>query len=134
MQVVIKDSIVLKDTTIYKTDTAYLPGDSVEMWQAIPCPNAKLDTVISKGHTTLTATISKGFLQFKCNSDSLLHIIDSITRLKQKESYHTEKTTVEVPVQVIKYKVPKWCWMLLAFNVAAVGWKFRFKILNLLGA
>ena len=130
IKTVIKDSIVEKQTTITKRDTTYLKGDIITVGVAIPCPDAKLDTVIKKGKTTLSATILKGYLHIDCHTDSLQHIIDSITLVKKKEVYHSE--TKEVPVEGIKYKVPKWCWWLLAAFAASVVWKFRRPLLALL--
>lgn len=122
-QIIVKDSVVYNETVVLKTDSVYLPGDTVQLLYRIPCPDVKLDTVIKKGNTVLSATILNGFLRFNCETDSLLKVIDSITRLKQKEIYSTR--TVMVPQTIIKYKTPKWCWYLLIACVIYLGIKFR---------
>ncbi len=40
-----------------------------------------------------------------------------------RKHFKTEKTSKEVPVKVeiIKYKVPKWCWCLLGVNLLAIA-------------
>lgn len=129
IRLVTKDSVILKDTTIYKTVTKYLPGDSVEISVAIPCPDAKFDTTVKKGKTSLTATIKNGRLAIDCKTDSLQHIIDSVTRLKNKEVYHTE--VKEVPVNVPTPYIPKWVWWLLVVNVGAVAYKFRYPLIGM---
>jgi len=126
--IVTKDSTITKDTVIYKTITKWLPGDTVEIGFAIPCPDVKIDTVIRKGNTTLTANIDKGIVKMKCDSDSLKHIIDSVTRLKQKEVFKTN--TIVQDKEVPKPYIPTWVWYLIAANIIAVAWKFRNPILS----
>ncbi len=129
IKTVIKDSIITKDTTIYKTVKEYLPGETIEMWQAIPCPDLKMDTSIKKGKTILKASINKGILKMQCETDSLFHIIDSITSIRNTEAWHRE--VIEVPVDKPVPYIPRWVWFLIAGNVLAVAWKFRFSIIKL---
>jgi len=131
VQTVIKDSIIETEKIIHVRDTAYIPGDSVEIAIAIPCPDAVVNDFANNGNTRLSVRINKGILKVKCNTDSLLRIIDSIRIHKNKELHKTITTTIQVPVKVIKYRVPKWCWWLLAFNLLAIGWKFRHGIIGL---
>ena len=118
-----KDSVFVKEHTIYTHDTVTTVGETVELIKFIKCPDAKFDTVIKKGNTTITASLKNGSLSMQCKSDSLTHIIDSITTLKQKEFYHTE--TITVNVEVVKYKVPKWCWWLLLGVFCYVAYCFK---------
>lgn len=132
LHTIIKDSVVYSEKEVVKRDTIYKIGDTVTMQVVIPCSDAKLDTFIKKGKTSLTATIHNGLLNVDCKTDSLQHLIDSITRIKEKVTIHTEMK--EVGVAVIKNKVPAWCWWLIGFNVLAIAWKLRFSIIKLFGA
>lgn len=130
VQTIIKDSIIEKEVIRYRTDTTFLPGDTLQIWQAIPCPGAKMDTVIIKGKTTLSAKILNGFIRIDCRTDSLQHIIDSVISLKQREIIHSEISQVPYEVETIVYKTPKWVWWLVAFVVVYFGFKFRNPILS----
>lgn len=134
VQTVIKDSIVQTEHTVHTRDTMYLPGDSVEISVAVPCPDATINQVVKSGKTTLRAKLENGRLTVDCKTDSLQQIIDSLTILKNKEITKTITTTVNVPVEVVKYKVPTWCWWLLGFNVLSIIWRYRFFIIKKLGA
>jgi hypothetical protein len=127
--VVVKDSIVEKETLIVKSDTVYTPGQKVFLIKTLPCLDAKFDTTIKSGNTTLKASMKDGHLEASCAADSLTRIIDSLTRVKQKEHFHTE--TIYVPTEVIKYKVPKWCWWLVAICMGCIAWQFRYPLLKL---
>lgn len=122
-----KDSSITKEFVTFKHDTIVTPGQTVELIKLMHCPDAKFDTVIKNGNTTLTASLKNGNLNMQCKSDSLMHIIDSITTLKQKEFYHTE--TITVNVEVIKYKVPRWCWWLLLGVIGYIVYCFKNPIL-----
>jgi hypothetical protein len=129
--IVTKDSLVLKDTTIYKTVTRFLPGQQVVLEQKIPCPDAKLDTLIAVGNTRIKAQLKNGQLNVHCSADSLQHIIDSVIKIKSTEHYNTK--TVQVPVEVARPFIPKWVWLLILANVLAGVWVFRaplFKIIK----
>lgn len=127
---VIKDSIILKDTTIYKTTVLYTKGDTIKVIRIVPCPEARFDTVIKKGKTEMKASLQNGVLDIECNADSLQHIIDSVTRLKQKEVYHTER--VEVPVDKPVPYIPKWVWYLLGAFILLAGWSFRKPLISII--
>lgn len=129
VQTVTKDSIITKDTVIYKTVKDYLPGDTVEVWQAIPCPDAKVDTQVSKGSAHLHVTVSKGILKARCNSDSLLHVIDSIQALRVKESYHRE--TIAVPVDKPVPYIPKWVWWFITIALLHAGIIYRHDLIKI---
>jgi hypothetical protein len=130
-QIATKDSVIIKETVSYRTDTLHLPGDTLEIGVAIPCPDAKLDTTIKNGRSTLNAKLLNGLLNVNCFTDSLLHIVDSLEN-RLRETFHdrsaTSTTVKEVPVEVIKYRVPRWCWWLLAANVLMVLWRFRSRL------
>lgn len=117
-QIVTKDSIVVKDTTVYVTFRDTIPGDSVLLHDSIPCPDVKYHKEITSpsGRTTAKVDINKGKLTVDCKTDSLVKLIDSLkVKLKTTEAYHSEVKTVEVPV--VKNKTPSWAWFLLIANL-----------------
>lgn len=127
---VVKDSIVFKTDTLYRKDTLKLPGDTLEIGFAIPCPQAKnISLTKVAGRTQLTVkSDSQGNFYINCKTDSLVHVIDSLFNvIVQKESYHSDVQTVTVTKieTVTKFKVPKWCWWLFVFNLGQLIWKFR---------
>jgi hypothetical protein len=134
VQTVIKDSIVQTEHTIHTRDTMYLPGDSVEISVAVPCPDAKINQQVNNGKSKLSVKLDNGKLTVNCKTDSLQHIIDSLTILKHLEVYKTVTKTITVKEKVIRYKVPTWCWWLLAINMVSIAWHYRFKIIKLFGA
>jgi hypothetical protein len=108
-QVITKDSIILKDTTIYVKQRIFIPGDSVLISDTIPCPDVEYhkEAKSTLGKTTAKVDISKGRLTVDCKVDSLNKIIDSLkVQLQTKEAYHKEVQVVEKPVE----KTPLWVW------------------------
>lgn len=113
-QIITKDSIVLKDTTIYVPVKYTVPGDSVIIKDSIPCPDVQYKKEIKSGsgRTRVEIEISRGKLKVDCKVDSLNNVIDSLAvKLKTMESYKSEVKIVEKPV--IRKVVPLWCWILL---------------------
>lgn len=109
-QVITKDSVVLKDTTIYVKKLIVIPGDTVTLRDSIPCPDVQYHKVITSpsGRTQAKVDIDKGKLTVDCQVDSLNKVIDSLkVTLQQKESYHSQTQVVEKPV----YKTPVWVWI-----------------------
>lgn len=127
-KLIIKDSVVTKTDTLYQTEKVFIPGDTVEVAFAIPCPQAEnLYFSKQKNKTSLSVkSDSKGNFTVNCHTDSLTHIIDSLkTIISNTKYFHSEEKMINVPVTVIKYKVPKWCWWLLLINIIYLCWKFR---------
>jgi hypothetical protein len=114
-QIVTKDSIVVKDTTVYVTLRDTIPGDSVLLDDSIPCPDVQYHKEVKSpsGRTTAKVDINKGKLTVDCKVDSLNRVIDSLqVKIKTTEAYHSQVKTIEVPV--VKYKTPVWAWIMLA--------------------
>ncbi len=113
-QIVTKDSIVIKDTTVYITFRDTIPGDSVVLHDSIPCPDVQFHKEVKSpsGRTTAKIDINRGKITVDCKTDSLSRVIDSLqVKLKTTEAYHSEVKTVEIPV--IKHRTPVWAWFLL---------------------
>lgn len=126
-----KDSIITTEHTTHTRDTMYLPGDSVEIWQGIPCPDAVIDQEVNGTNIKLKVKVKNGKLSVICKADSLQHIIDSLTTVKRRELHKTITKTITLKEKVIKYRVPAWCWWLLAFCVGSIAFKFRHLIIGL---
>lgn len=134
-KIVIKDSIIEREKIEYRDTTIFLPGDTTEISVAIPCPDVVIDTTAKKGRLNLSVkSDGRGNVKVNCNSDSLNLVIDSLkTVIKEKESYHSNYTEKKIPyaVEVIKYKIPGWCWWVLLYAIGLTVWTFRkpFKVL-----
>src|SRR5215831_9699124 len=101
-QIVTKDSVVVKDTTLYVTLRDTIPGDSVLLHDSIPCPDVQYHKEVKSpsGRTTAKVDIDKGRLTVDCKVDSLNRVIDSLqVKLKTTEAYHSEVKTVQIPVE-----------------------------------
>lgn len=130
-QIVTRDSIILKDTTIYIPVTVKVPGDSVHLIDTIPCPDVNYHKEVKSpsGETKAVVDIHKSVLSVDCKTDSLIRRIDSLAaKLKVAEAYHSEVKIVEKPE--IKYRTPIWAWLLLAGVILYI---FRNPLLKLLG-
>lgn len=117
------------ETTIikYHSDTIQVKGDTVMIEKQIPCPDVIVDTVAISGKARLHISLKNGMLKAACKTDSLLKVIDSLeTRVTEKTRVRVEKITVRQPVEVVKYRTPGWCWLLIAGVVAFAGAKFIF--------
>ena len=129
--IITKDSIVEKEVIRYRTDTTIIPGDTIKLQVAIPCPDLVYHKKVENGNTSLVLDIKDGLLTADCQTDSLLHIVDSLQEtIKERQSWHSsnETKTLVNTVEKIKYKIPKWCWYLLLLNVVYIIFKFRSPI------
>lgn len=127
-EVSVKDSIIEKEVITYRDTTIIIPGDTVQIIDTIPCPGIvyKKKATSKSGHTTIDVSIDNGKLKVDCKTDSLQQVIDSLaTIFKDRQHFKTTTVTYPVPVEIVKYKTPKWAWYLLAFNVVFFGWKYR---------
>lgn len=127
-QIITKDSVILKDTTIYVKQTIVIPGDSVLIKDSIPCPDVEYhkEARSSTGKTTARVDISKGQLTVDCKVDSLTKIIDSLqVKLQTKETYHSEIQVVEKPVK----KTSAWVWFVFGGIILAfiIGLTIKLK-------
>jgi predicted lipase len=124
-KLVVKDSI--HDSIIYvpQRTVVTIAGDSVQIHDTVNCPDAVYQKEVKSisGKTTASVTLFKGNLIVDCKADSMQHVIDWLQRELIRTISHSEVETVikEVPYNV--YRVPKWCWFLLGFNVLFFGFK-----------
>jgi Bacteriophage holin family len=133
----VRDSTVITTDTIYRSDTMIIPGEQLTAYIQIPCPEAKnLHIGKKQGRTELSVlSDNRGNMYVSCKADSLQHIVDSIKEVVTKvHKFHEEKKTVTFTKTdyITKYRVPKWCWLLLLINVFVMAWKFKSPILSFL--
>ncbi|MCO5238882.1 MAG: hypothetical protein M9904_02395 [Chitinophagaceae bacterium] len=126
-----KDSIVEKEEIVYRDTTIAIPGDSVGIRDTIPCPDVDYYKEGKIGRTSVKVNISKGKIKVDCKSDSLQYVIDSLASIhKTKEVFHSE--TKGVPIEVVKYKTPSWCWWYLFITGGYVLYRNRKIIYRLI--
>lgn len=126
--VVVKDSIRWKDSTVLVPIPVERYVDVVRQYDTL-----KLESTLARSVSyvdTLTHTL-KGTLTHKPES------VKTIIKYKDRivTEYRDSISIKEVPVEVevIKTKVPSWCWWLLVFNVLvllvfAVRLYLKFKV------
>lgn len=126
-QIITKDSIVIKDTTIYVDVPVIIPGDSIVLVDTLPCP-INYEKEVVEDSKKISVKIKDGVMIAKCSTDSLLKVIQDLeVKIQNKEKY---SSTVEVvPVEVVKYKTPMWCWWLLSIFILWILIKFKNPVL-----
>ena len=129
VRTIVKDSLVVVEKTTHTRDTTYLPGDTLEISVAIPCPDAVVNQQVKTGRSKLTVQLQRGQLTVNCHTDSLLTIIDSLTSTIERNAMHTEM--VEVPIDKPVPYIPKWVWWLVAINVIGLLYLNRHTIIKL---
>jgi hypothetical protein len=130
----VRDSIVYKEIVKLDTLRLILPGDTTIL--EVPVDLTDYSLAEENSNQKIQLSILKGKLRLItiCKDDSLQVVI------KNLEKRLSEQKTVIVEKEVIKNKVPKWCWYLLIANIIIVivifGWtflKYKAKILGMLG-
>lgn len=115
----------IKDTVKIKADTVKVEIPKEVVVNVVPqLDTLKMETSIAESTAyldTLTNTL-KGTLKNK--KTELQKEIQTVEKIKVVE----HKVEVPVPVEVVKTKVPRWAWVLLAFNVSLlIGFLIRLK-------
>lgn len=127
-QIEVRDSVVVKDSTVYVDVQVEVPGDSVTIYDTIPCPdvNYSFTKKSESGRTTATVKINNGRITVECKIDSLKAVIDSqAVKIKTIERHRSETKVVQAP-PVIKYRAPWWSWALLILFIGLFGlWLYR---------
>ncbi len=118
-QTVIKDSIVYKDTTLYRDVFVPIKGDTVMLRDTIPVPSSyELTKTRTAGHTTAKVSIKDKVLDVECNTQAYEDTIKNLKfQLQNKEQYKYKETTVEKRVEVPK--TPNWVKWLIGLEVAS---------------
>lgn len=129
-QIITKDSLVIKDTTIYVDIPIVIPGDSILLIDTIPCP-INYEKEVIEDNKTISVKIKDGKLTAKCSTDSLVKVIQDLeVKVQNKEKYSSN--TELVPVEVVKHKTPKWCWYYIIISLSVFAIIFRVPILSII--
>ena len=115
----------IKDTVKIKADTVRVEVPKEVVVNVVPeLDTLRMETSIAESEAyldTLTQTL-KGSIKNK--KTELKKEIQTIEKTKFVE----RKVEVPVPYEVVKTKVPRWAWVLLAFNVSLlIGFLIRLK-------
>lgn len=122
-----KDSISIIQTA--NIDTVYLqmPADTVKLETQIDCPDQKV--IYKDGKVEYRVVIKDKVLTlYKISERDSLRLIYAY-----KNTEEFKKLTQVKYVDVIKHKVPKWCWYSLGLNLLLLIWitrKFWIGLIN----
>ena len=128
--ITVKEKEYIKDTVILKADTVRVPVPvEVEVNVVPKLDTLKLETSVAESTAyldTLTQTLKGSIKNKKTNLEKEIQTVEKIKFVERK---------VEVPVEVevVKTKVPRWAWVLLACNISLligflVNLKLKFRL------
>ena len=123
--VTVKEKEYIKDTVKIKADTVKVEVPKEVVVNVVPeLDTLRMETSVAEAEAyldTITQTL-KG--QLKNKKTELKKEIQTIEKTKFVE----RKVEVPVPYEVVKTKVPRWAWVLLAFNVSLlIGFIIKLK-------
>ena len=123
--ITVKEKEYIKDTVKIKADTVRVEVPVEVQVNVVPqLDTLKMETSVAEAEAyldTLTQTL-KGSLKNK--KTELKKEIQTVEKIK----YVEHKVEVPVPYEVVKTKVPRWAWVLLAFNVSLlIGFLIKLK-------
>lgn len=123
--ITVKEKEIVKDTVILKADTVRVEIPKEVVVNVVPqLDTLKMQTSVAEAEAyldTLTQTL-KG--QIKNKKTNLEKEIQTVEKIKFVE----RKVEVPVPVEVVKTKVPRWAWVLLACNISLlIGFLIKLK-------
>ena len=123
--ITVKEKEYIKDTVVIKADTVRVEVPKEVEVNVVPeLDTLRMETSVAEAEAyldTLTQTL-KG--QLKNKKTELKKEIQTIEKTKFVE----RKIEVPVPYEVVKTKVPRWAWVLLAFNVSLlIGFLIKLK-------
>lgn len=121
----IEKTTYIHDTTTitktYRDTTIVLKSDTLQKETPIP-PSQDTTSFLKNDYAESTASLSGGHLYHTLYTYPRPIDVKIPTIEIDRKHFKTERTSKEVPVkvEVVKYKVPKWCWCLLGVNLLAV--------------
>ena len=124
--ITVKEKEIVKDTVILKADTVRVEIPKEVVVNVVPqLDTLKMQTSVAEAEAyldTLTNTL-KG--QIKNKKTNLEKEIQTVEKIKFVE----RKVEVPVPYEVVKTKVPRWAWVLLACNISLlIGFLINLKL------
>lgn len=119
----IEKTTYIHDTTTitktYRDTTIVLKPDTLQKETPIP-PSQDTTSFLKNNYAESTASLSGGHLYHTLYTyPRPIEIKIPTIEINQKH-FKTESKEIPVEVEIIKYRVPKWCWGLLGVNLLAV--------------
>lgn len=120
----IEKTTYIHDTTTitktYRDTTIVLRPDTLQKETPIP-PSQDTTSFLKNDYAESTASLSGGHLYHTLYTYPRPIDVKIPTIEINQKHFKTEAKEVPVEVEIVKYKVPKWCWCLLGVNVLVVG-------------
>lgn len=88
--------VTYKDTIVH--DTILIPGKGVAIHDTLPCPELNYYKEVKENGMKHTVDIKNGVINTKCDSDSLMLVIDNLVKQKQVVTTANKKETIVVEV------------------------------------
>lgn len=124
-----KETITERIQYVVKDTAIFIPGDTVRIETAIPCPDIMWHTVAKGNKSKITASLNKGKLTVECITDSLTQRIQYLEKRLERKSQTVTTITEVVPKEVIKNKVPKLIWWIIVLETGMILFAFRVQVL-----
>ena len=119
----IEKTTYIHDTTTitktYRDTTIVLKSDTLQKETPIP-PSQDTTSFLKNDYAESTASLSGGHLYHTLYTYPRPIDVKIPTIEIDRKHFKTESKEVPVKVEIIKYKVPKWCWCLLGVNLLAI--------------
>lgn len=121
---IVKDSIVYRDREVVldpiavqvKRDSARLKDTILELPKDL-----QSSKTVTNGKTKASYSIKDRIVTVDCDVSPYEDTIRNLkAKIQEKESYHSSVTTVEKPVEIIKYKAPGWMKIMIALELLGV--------------
>lgn len=120
----IEKTTYIHDTTTitktYRDTTIVLKSDTLQKETPIP-PSQDTTSFLKNDYAESTASLSGGHLYHTLYTYPRPVDVKIPTIEIDRKHFKTESKEVPVKVEIIKYKVPKWCWCLLGVNLLAIA-------------
>lgn len=120
----IEKTTYIHDTTTitktYRDTTIVLRPDTLQKETPIP-PSQDTTSFLKNDYAESTASLSGGHLYHTLYTYPRPIDVKIPTIEINRKHFKTESKEVPVEVEIIKYRVPKWCWCLLGVNLLAIA-------------
>ena len=106
-------------TKTYRDTTIVLKPDTLQKETPIP-PSQDTTSFLKNDYAESTASLSGGHLYHTLYTYPRPIDVKIPTIEINRKYFKTESKEIPVEVEIIKYRIPKWCWGLLGVNLLAV--------------
>ena len=123
--ITVKETEYIKDTVKIKADTVRVEVPKEVVVNVVPeLDTLRMETSVAEAEAyldTLTQTLKGSLKNKKTELKKEIQVVE-------KTKFVERKVEVPVPYEVVKTKVPRWAWVLLAFNVSLlIGFIIKLK-------